>query len=145
VLIDFGAARQTLSEQATQLSPMYTPGFAAPEQYRERELLGPWSDIYSVGATMYACLAAAAPPPADQRRDKDKYVPARKLWRGKYSEQLLQTIDWCLRLDHLRRPQSVFALQKALLGERDPVASLTSRAADFRELVRKLAALRTVR
>jgi len=145
VLIDFGAARQMLTEQLTHLSPMYTPGFAAPEQYRKRELLGPWSDIYSVGATMYACLAAAAPSPADQRMDKDKHVPARKLWNGMYSEQLLRTIDWCLRLDHLRRPQSVFALQKALLGERDPVASLTSRTADFRELVLKLASWRTGR
>jgi serine/threonine protein kinase len=143
VLIDFGAARQMLTEQVT--SPMYTPGFAAPEQYRERELLGPWSDIYSVGATMYACLGAAAPSPADQRMDKDKHIPARKLWGGKYSEQLLRTIDWCLRLDHLRRPQSVFALQKALLGERDPVASLTSRSADFRELVLKLASWRAGR
>lgn len=139
VLIDFGAARQTLTEQATRLSPMYTRGFAAPEQYRERELLGPWSDIYSVGATMYSCLAAAAPPPADQRLDNDRYVPATKRWAGKYSDQLLQTIDWCLRLDHLRRPQSVFALQKVLLRERDPAVSLTSRTADFRDLVRKLA------
>jgi hypothetical protein len=139
VLIDFGAARQTLTEKTAQLSPMYTPGFASPEQYRQRELLGPWSDIYSVGATMFACLAAAAPPPADQRLEKDRYIPARKLWAGKYSEQLLQTIDWCLRLDHLRRPQSVFALQKVLLRERDPMVSLTSRAADFREIVQKLA------
>jgi len=145
VLIDFGAARQTLTEQATRLSPMYTPGFAAPEQYRNRELLGPWSDIYSVGATMYTCLAAAAPPSADQRVDKDKYVPARKQWDGKYSDQLLQTIDWCLRLDHLRRPQSVFALQKVLLWERDPAVSLTSRTADFRDMVLKLAQWRTGR
>ena len=145
VLIDFGAARQTLTEQTTRLSPMYTPGFASPEQYRKRELLGPWSDIYSVGATMYACLAAAAPPPADQRLDKDRYVQARKLWGGKYSEQLLQTIDWCLRLDHLRRPQSVFALQKVLQGERDPTASLTSRTADFRDMVLKLASWRAGR
>ncbi len=145
VLIDFGAARQTLTEQTTRLSPMYTPGFASPEQYRKRELLGPWSDIYSVGATMYACLAAAAPPPADQRLDKDRYVQARKLWGGKYSEQLLQTIDWCLRLDHLGRPQSVFALQKVLLGERDPAASLSSRTADFRDLVLKLAGWRAGR
>jgi len=142
VLIDFGAARQTLTEQTTRLSPMYTPGFAAPEQYRNRELLGPWSDIYSVGATMYACLGAAAPPYADRRLDKDSYLPARKQWRGKYSEALLQTIDWCLRLDHLRRPQSVFALQKVLLRERDPVVSLTSRTADFRDMVQKLAAWR---
>ena len=139
VLIDFGAARQTLTEEAPRLNPMYTPGFAPPEQYRKRELLGPWSDIYSVGATMYCCLAEAAPPAADQRLEKDKYVSATKLWGGKYSDQLLRTIDWCLRLDHLRRPQSVFALQKVLMGERDPTASLTSRTADFRDMVRKLA------
>ena len=145
VLIDFGAARQTLTEQTTRLSPMYTPGFAAPEQYRKRELLGPWSDIYSVGATMFSCLAGAAPPPADQRLDKDRYVPARKLWAGKYSEQLLQTIDWCLRLDHLRRPQSVFALQKVLLRERDPLVSLTSRTTEFRDMVLKLANWRSGR
>ncbi len=142
VLIDFGAARQTLTAETTRLSPMYTPGFASPEQYRKRELLGPWSDIYSVGATMYCCLAGAAPPPADHRLDNDKYVSARRRWGGKYSDQLLQTINWCLRLDHLRRPQSVFALQKVLMGERDPVASLTSRTADFRDMVLKLAGWR---
>lgn len=145
VLIDFGAARQMLTEQTTRLSPMYTPGYASPEQYRKRELLGPWSDIYSVGATMYACLATAAPPPADQRLGEDKYERARKLWAGRYSAELLQTIDWCLRLDHLRRPQSVFELQKVLLRERDPAASLTSRTAEFRDLVAKLAGWRAGR
>ena len=60
VLIDFGAARQVLSAEGTKLSPAYTPGFAAPEMHANREILGPWSDIYSIGATMYACLAAAA-------------------------------------------------------------------------------------
>jgi serine/threonine protein kinase len=139
VLIDFGAARQTLTAETARLSSMFTPGFAAPEQYRQRELLGPWSDIYSVGATIYCCLAETAPPPADQRLDKDKYASARRLWGGRYSDKLLQTIDWCLRLDHLRRPQSVFALQKVLLGERDPAASLASRTSDFREMVLKLA------
>jgi hypothetical protein len=142
VLIDFGAARQTLTEQAARLSPMYTPGYAAPEQYRRRELLGPWSDIYSVGASIYCCLATCTPPPADRRLQQDGYIRARKRWAGKYSEQLLQTVDWCLRLDHLRRPQSVFALQKALLRERDPMASLSSRSADFRALVLKLAGWR---
>lgn len=142
VLIDFGAARQMLTQQTPNLNPMYTPGFAAPEQYRNREALGPWSDIYSVGASMYSCLATAAPPPADRRLENDRHVPARQRWRGRYSEHLLQTIDWCLRLDHLRRPQSVFALQKVLLRERDPVVSLTSRTAEFRDMVAKLASWR---
>jgi serine/threonine protein kinase len=120
VLIDFGAARQTLTAEGMKLNPMYTPGFAPPEQYRHRELLGPWSDIYAIGASLFTCLAGSAPQPADQRLEKDRYVSARTLWRGKYSRQLLETIDWCLELDHLLRPQSVFSLQKVLLGEKEP-------------------------
>lgn len=114
VLIDFGAARQTLASDTPMLKPMYTPGFASPEHYHQRELLGPWSDIYSVGASMYACLAASAPQAADTRQEKDRLVPAMVRWEGQYSDQLLETIDWCLCLNHLYRPQSVFALQKAL-------------------------------
>jgi serine/threonine protein kinase len=120
VLIDFGAARQTLAEEGLRLNPMYTPGFAPPEQYRNRELLGPWSDCYAIGASMFACLAGVAPQAADQRMDKDRYLSATKLWPGKYSRHLLETIDWCLDLDHLNRPQSVFALQKVLLREKEP-------------------------
>jgi serine/threonine protein kinase len=120
VLIDFGAARQTLAEEGLKLNPMYTPGFAPPEQYRNRELLGPWSDVYAIGASIFACLAGVAPQAADQRMDKDRYVSATKTWGGKYSRHLLDTIDWCLELDHLNRPQSVFALQKVLLREKDP-------------------------
>ncbi len=114
VLIDFGAARQTLTTDTPMLKPMYTPGFASPEHYHQRELLGPWSDIYSVGASMYACLASASPQAADARTEKDMLVPAMVRWEGLYSDQLLETIDWCLCLNHLYRPQSVFALQKAL-------------------------------
>jgi serine/threonine protein kinase len=121
LLIDFGAARQTLSaEGASRLPPTYTPGFASPEQHGASQDLGPWSDIYSVGATLYACLSGAAPLAAPQRVEKDALVPARRQWDGKYSADLLDTIDWCMRLDHMERPQSVFALQKALLGEKEP-------------------------
>jgi serine/threonine protein kinase len=120
LLIDFGAARQTLSREGIKLPPTYTPGFAAPEQYARAGELGPWTDIYSVGATVYACLAAAAPQPAHERLEKDKLVPARRAWADQYSRVLLDIIDWCLRLEILERPQSVLALQKALLGEKEP-------------------------
>jgi serine/threonine protein kinase len=120
LLIDFGAARQTLSAEAEKLAPTYTPGFAAPEQYARKGELGPWTDIYSVGATLYSCLAGAAPQAAHLRLEKDELVPARRAWDDQYSSILLDIIDWCLRLEHLERPQSVFALQKALLGEKEP-------------------------
>ncbi|MDP3540154.1 MAG: serine/threonine-protein kinase [Azonexus sp.] len=115
VLIDFGAARQTLLTDQPMLKPMYTPGFASPEHYGSRTDLGPWSDIYSVGASMYACLAGCAPQAADERLKKDTLSPAMMRWDGQFSDRLLEIIDWCLNLNHLYRPQSVFALQKALV------------------------------
>ena len=121
LLLDFGAARHTLSGEGMNLAPTYTPGFASPEQHLWRDLLGPWSDIYSVGATLYATLAGgAAPLAANLRAEKDDFVPARRTWAGKYSTELLDIVDWCLRIDHLERPQSVLALQKALRGDREP-------------------------
>ena len=36
-------------------------------------------------------------------------------WRGAYSDQLLETIDQCLKLNYMERPQSVFSLQKVLM------------------------------
>jgi serine/threonine protein kinase len=110
VLLDFGAARQTLTNTRPKLAPMYTPGFAAPEQYREPDRLGPWTDVYGVGASMFACLAAFAPQAADARVQEDHLVSAKKIWAGQYSDNLLEVVDWCLRLDPLERPQSVFAL-----------------------------------
>ncbi|MEA3193967.1 MAG: hypothetical protein QOD26_2300 [Betaproteobacteria bacterium] len=117
LLIDFGAARQQFTAEGLKLPPSYTPGFAAPEQHTGSAPLGPWTDIYAVGATLYACFAAGEPQPADARIRDDRLVPARAAWKGKYSTQLLETVDWCMKLSHLDRPQSVFSLQKALIGE----------------------------
>jgi serine/threonine protein kinase len=129
VLLDFGAARQTLMTEQPILKPMYTPGFASPEQYTDREGLGPWSDIYSVGASLHACVVGNAPPRSDERVKQDTYVPVTRTHASRYSEQLLQTIDWCLRLDPLERPQSVYSLQKALMrkgaGEAMPATWFT--------------------
>lgn len=109
MLIDFGSARTALSPERP-LAPIYTSGFASPEHHNP----GPWSDIYSVGASLYACLSAESPLPAAERLQNDRLVPARRRWAGKYSDKLLAIIDWCLRLDPKLRPQSVLALQKAL-------------------------------
>src|SRR5258706_395284 len=120
VLIDFGAARQTLAQEGPRLNPMYTPGFAPPEQYKNRDLLGPWSDCYAIGASIFACLASAAPQAADDRAEKDRYVSAAEIWDGKYSRQLLETIDCCLEPDTMKRPPDVVALLKVIVREKDP-------------------------
>lgn len=115
VLLDFGSARQTLTQVQSKLAPSYTPGFAPPEQYFERRQLGPWSDIYSVGASMYSCLVRSAPIAANLRVKQDFLAPAVKVGKGIYTQELLQIIDNSLKLDYMQRPQSVFSLQKTLL------------------------------
>src|SRR6185312_696723 len=118
VLLDFGAARITLSEEAMKLKTMYTAGFAAPEQYRfEQGELGPWSDIYSVGATMYTCLAGTPPQAGDQREEKDRIIPLRTLARQEYSNDLYQIVDDCLQLEFMKRPQTAYELQRRLMNE----------------------------
>lgn len=112
VLLDFGSARQALSE--VTLAPTFTPGFASPEQYYDRKHLGPWSDIYSIGASLYACLQRVSPQPANQRMQTDTLVPAARLGKQVYSGQLLQLIDDCMQIDYMQRPQSVFSLQKKM-------------------------------
>jgi serine/threonine protein kinase len=114
ILIDFGAARQTLQANTPILKPMYTPGFASPEHYGSRENLGPWSDIYSVGASIYACLGGQTPQAADERQKEDLLQKAAIRWKDRFSAHFLETVDSCLELEHENRPQSAYSLQKML-------------------------------
>lgn len=117
VLIDFGAAREVLSKEGNFIRPMYTPGFAAPEMYRRDSQLGPWTNIYAIGACIYACMQGIPPNEAPQRQDKDRLALALNKLRGVYSDNLIEVVEWCMAMDPLSRPQSVFALQKELSRE----------------------------
>jgi len=142
ILLDFGAARQTINSDSPALAPMYTPGFAAPELYAKGSALGPWTDIYSIGAALYACMAGAPPQPADARRLEDKMgMQFDKLAAARdYSPSLVAMMRACLALDPLARPQSVFAVQKvlkegtvaarALEAAADPTTDAAADAAD---------------
>jgi serine/threonine protein kinase len=111
LLLDFGAARQTINTDSPTLAPMYTPGYAAPELYTKAAPLGPWTDIYSIGAAIYACMAGAPPQPADQRRQGDRMDVQLAALHAGYSPDLVAMVKACLALDPLLRPQSVFAVQ----------------------------------
>jgi serine/threonine protein kinase len=117
VMIDFGAAREVLSKEGNFIRPMYTPGFAAPEMYRRDSSMGPWTDIYAIGACIYASMQGYPPNDAPQRLEKDRLSLALSRLRGVYSDNLIEVVEWCMSLDPLSRPQSVFALQKELSRE----------------------------
>ncbi len=117
VLIDFGAAREVLNKEGNYTRPMYTPGFAAPEMYRRDGVMGPWTDIYAIGACIYACMQGYPPSAAPQRKEKDKLELALSRLRGVYSDNLIEIVLWCMALNPDERPQSVFALLRELGNE----------------------------
>ena len=44
-------------------------------------------------------------------------IPVRDLAKQGYSQEMYDIVDWCLKLDHLARPQTAFELQKALMKD----------------------------
>lgn len=116
VLLDFGAARQALRRPGQAPAAMFTPGYAAPEQYDAKAKLGPWTDIYGLGASLYTMLGGGRPQSADERLQADTLQPASKLFAHYYSPQLLALADACLQLEPQRRPDSLEQMQQCLLA-----------------------------
>jgi serine/threonine protein kinase len=112
------------SSERPVLKPMYTPGYASPGTIRASRP-GPRAVDRHLQRRRLACMPAspaARRRRADERYSKDTLVPAMMRWEGEYSDRLLEIIDWCLNLNHFYRPQSVFALQKALVETVTPPA-----------------------
>ena len=66
---------------------------------------------------MYTCIAGTPPQAGDQREEKDKVIPLRTLAKQKYSDDLYDIVESCLKLDWNQRPQTAYDLQKRLLEE----------------------------
>ena len=96
ILIDFGSARQRLSERS--MTVVESAGYTPFEQLQSRGNVGPWSDLYSLGATVSKAITGEAPPKAADRILDDPWVALAK--RGKlrerYSGELLESIDRAL-------------------------------------------------
>ena len=131
ILLDFGAARQAINKDLPMLAPMYTPGFAPPELYTRGAPLGPWSDIYSIGAALFACMGGTPPQAADARRSEDKLPAQFERMGAAYSPELTGVVRACLSLDPMARPRSVFEVQKVLqAAPAKPLAPDTPPATD---------------
>ncbi|WP_342118799.1 serine/threonine-protein kinase [Pseudoduganella sp. OTU4001] len=120
VLLDFGAARQIVQDMAQSLTVILKPGFAPVEQYADDESMrqGPWTDIYSLSAVMYAAITGKAPPAAVARMLNDPIEPLAVAGRPGYSMQFLEAIDRGMAVRPEVRPQSI-AEFAALLGIAD--------------------------
>jgi len=122
MLIDFGAARQRQGSHRSEKVAL-TPGYCALEQYPGFGELGPWSDVYSMGATLYRCIVGREPVDARERVQGlkklriDPLIPATRFDRPHYSPHIRTSVDAALVLKAEDRPRSALALQNGLMGK----------------------------
>jgi hypothetical protein len=113
-LIDFGASRTPMAGSTTAMTAIFTPGYAAAEQFTSAKQ-GPWTDIYGLCATLYHAIVGRPPPSAFDRMENDTYEPLAKLRPAGFSPAFLAAIDAGLTLRAADRPQSI-AEWRAMLG-----------------------------
>ena len=110
-LIDFGAARQVLSEQSKSLSVILKQGFAPLEQYQRKGKQGPWTDIYALGATCIYALTGTVPDDATERIEDSSIGEAKDYG---IDETLWELLKKCFEVRTLDRFQSIIELKESL-------------------------------
>ena len=114
VLVDFGLAKVVEEDSATTTgAKAMTPGFSPPEQYGSGRT-DPRTDVYSLGATLYAALTAAIPEDSLERAmGRAELTPVRKRTPA-VSVGLARVVEKALAVKPEERFQSVAEMAEAL-------------------------------
>jgi serine/threonine protein kinase len=115
VILDFGTAWHLggAAQDKKRQVPMHTPGFAPIEQHRSHfkpDRIGPQTDLYALGATLYACVSGRTPTASHERIESGDFTSASRSFLGEYHPLLLAWIDRLLILEWHRRPASATQL-----------------------------------
>ena len=115
VLIDFGAAREAINRRNGKSSAIVKDGLSPPEQYSTvSNNQGPWSDIYSLAATLYYSVSGKFPIDATDRIVDDKLIGLNYHYSSNYRSNFLRAIEWGLKLAPSERPQTIMEWEKIL-------------------------------
>ncbi len=112
LLLGQGLARYRLAQYTKTYTVSLAQGYTPLEQYGLDGNIGPWSDLYALGASLYECIAGVRPVDASTRHtalikgEDDPLTPAVELGKGEYSHLLLSNIDWMLKPYIEDRPDS---------------------------------------
>ena len=127
-LIDFGASKhiETNSTLTTSLALAYTRGYCPPELadltygsqndlVQALKEIGPWTDIYALGATMYNLLTDSIPPSSNRlyKDGRDAFS-----FPSNISALTKDMIVWMMKPGREDRPQTVSDISTSVFRER---------------------------
>ncbi|MDM0029583.1 serine/threonine-protein kinase [Variovorax saccharolyticus] len=121
LLLDFGGAKQLTGDGDKSVDAMFAHGYAAPEQYfADSGKVGPWTDVYGCGATLYKMLTGRT-----MRSALDRYSDDSQLTWGPADipASLRDTIRHAVQLKQADRYQTIDALCEALDASRPSVSA----------------------
>ncbi|MEM7404614.1 MAG: bifunctional serine/threonine-protein kinase/formylglycine-generating enzyme family protein [Pseudomonadota bacterium] len=136
VLLDFGSARDINPEAPRNVTQLITPGFSPHEQYESSsENQGPWTDIYSLAASLLASISGESPRAIDTKKRLvpidgdpvqniiDKLVAAERV-----TTEFAELLSWALDIEQMNRPQSAVEFRQRLVSyhESHTVGALTT-------------------
>ena len=115
-LLDFGAARYSIGDKSRSLDVVLKHGFAPKEQYTRHGKQGPFTDVYTVGASFYFGLTGKRPPDSIDRIETDDLIPPSNLGIAipKHKEDAILK---ALSVQPADRFQTMAQFKSALCGE----------------------------
>ncbi|HTP02893.1 MAG TPA: protein kinase, partial [Anaerolineales bacterium] len=117
-LVDFGLAKLVQGTQATTTGARaMTPGYSPPEQYGTART-DPRTDIYSLGATLYASLTGMIPEDGLARAMDNTQLTSLRKRNPKVTRKLAAAIEKAMAVDPADRYQTAEEFKKALLASR---------------------------
>ena len=127
-LIDFGASKhiEQNSTLTTSLALAYTRGYCPPELadltygsqndlMQALKEIGPWTDIYALGATMYNLLTDSIPPSSNRLYKEGRNAFS---FPSNVSSSTQDLIVWMMKPDREDRPQSIAEVQNRLSADK---------------------------
>ena len=115
-LYDFGAAKLADSKEVA-IDVVMKPGYSPPEQYSQDNELGPWTDIYALGATFYKMLVGKIPEESTNRKINDTVKAPHEI-DNSISENLGNTIMKAMAVEKHMRFKSVDEFMQVLNSDK---------------------------
>ena len=116
-ILDLGAAKDLSINSGASSMQVAKSGFSPLEQYTQRGGSGPWTDVYSMAATIYYTLTGKLPPNAIDRLDKDTLS-----WENAallaLPPQTLKALQKAMAVQAQNRTQSMDVLGQGLMGKK---------------------------